>query len=86
MQVDEWGVQPDRHPGRLDTHYRGPVPLYTPLRLTAAITAVDGRRVTAIGTLATADDPVTPLVEATGVFVGLRSEQVRRLFGSIRNR
>ncbi|HWS33995.1 MAG TPA: PaaI family thioesterase [Actinoplanes sp.] len=76
------------HPGmtvRLDTHYRGPVPLYTPLRLTAAITAVDGRRVTATGTLATAGDPATPLVEATGVFVALRADQARRLFGPVLN-
>ncbi|WP_430791628.1 PaaI family thioesterase [Actinoplanes sp. G11-F43] len=77
------------HPGmtvRLDTGYRGPVPLYTPLLMTATIATVDGRRVTATGTIATADAPSTTLVEATGVFVSLRAEQAERLFGPVLNR
>lgn len=67
---------------RLDTSYRAPVPLLTPLRLTAEVLDVDGRVVTAAGTIATAAEPGTVLVSATGTFVGLRAEQTRRLFGS----
>jgi hypothetical protein len=74
------------HPGmtvRLETVYRAPVPLQTPLRLTAEVIEVEGRRVTAHGTIATAADPGTALVEATGIFVALRDEQAARLFGGV---
>jgi acyl-CoA thioesterase FadM len=66
---------------RLDTTYRAPVPLLTPLRLTAEVLDIDGRRVTATGTIATEADPATVLVSANGTFVGLRADQTRRLFG-----
>ena len=75
------------HPGmtvRLETRYRAPVPLQTPLRLTAAVSEVDGRRVTARGVIATAAEPDTVLVEAIGGFVALRPEQAARMFGGIR--
>ena len=68
---------------RLDTAYRAPVPLQTPLRLTAEVDEVAGRRVTATGTIATQADPGTILVSATGTFVGLRADQARRLFGGV---
>ncbi|GAA2643233.1 PaaI family thioesterase [Paractinoplanes durhamensis] len=68
---------------RLDTAYRAPVPLLTPLRLTAEVVAVEGRRVTATGTIATAAEPDTILVTAFGKFMGLRPEQTRRLFGPV---
>ncbi|WP_203826038.1 PaaI family thioesterase [Actinoplanes palleronii] len=68
---------------RLDTAYRAPVPLLTPLLLTAQVQDVAGRRVTATGTIATEADPGTPLVTATGTFVGLRAEQTHRLFGKL---
>ncbi|BAL87119.1 hypothetical protein AMIS_18990 [Actinoplanes missouriensis 431] len=72
---------------RLDTSYRRPVPLHTPLRLTAEVTQVDGRRVTAIGAIATAETPDDALVTATGLFVALRADQAQRLFGPVmRNR
>jgi hypothetical protein len=74
------------HPGmtvNLVTDYRAPVPLKTPLRLTAEVTGVDGRKVTARGTIATAADPGTPLVEATGLFLALAPEQAQHLFGAI---
>jgi Thioesterase superfamily len=74
------------HPGmtvQLDTTYRAPVPLQTPLRLTARVTEVNGRRVTARGAIATAAEPATVLVEASGIFVGLRPEQAARLFGAV---
>jgi hypothetical protein len=68
---------------RLDTTYRAPVPLRTPLRLTAVVDEVAGRRVTATGTIATEADPEKILVSATGTFVGLRADQARRLFGRV---
>jgi hypothetical protein len=66
----------------LATRYRAPVPLQTPLRLTAGVTQTDGRKVTAHGTIATEADPDTILVEATGIFIGLRMDQAQRLFGA----
>ncbi|WIN00386.1 hotdog domain-containing protein [Actinoplanes oblitus] len=68
---------------RLDTAYHAPVPLLTPLLLTAEVREVDGRRVTATGTIATEAEPGTLLVTATGTFVGLRADQTRRLFGPV---
>ncbi|MBB4745253.1 hypothetical protein BJY16_008712 [Actinoplanes octamycinicus] len=68
---------------RLDTSYHAPVPLLTPLRLTAEVRDVAGRRVTATGAITTAADPGAPLVTATGTFVGLRADQTRRLFGAV---
>jgi hypothetical protein len=75
------------HPGmtvKLETRYLAPVPLQTPLRLAAEVSEVNGRRVTARGVIATAADPDTVLVEATGAFVALRPEQAGRMFGGIR--
>jgi hypothetical protein len=74
------------HPGmtvQLDTTYRAPVPLQAPLRLTARMTEVTGRRATVRGTIATAAEPDTVLVEARGIFVGLRPEQAARLFSAV---
>ena len=68
---------------RLDTVYRAPVPLLTPLRLTAEVRDVDGRRVTAAGAITTEAEPGVVLVSATGTFVGLRAEQARELFGPV---
>jgi hypothetical protein len=68
---------------RLDTSYRRPVPLLTPLRLTAEVLAVDGRVVTATGAVTTAEAPGEVLSEATGTFVALRAEQARELFGPV---
>jgi len=71
---------------QLDTRYRAPVPLQTALRLEAAVTDVDGRKVTARGTIATAAEPDKVLVEAVGTFVALRPEQAVRLFGPVLGR
>ena len=74
------------HPGmtaHLEIRYRAPVPLQTPLHLSAEVSDVTGRRVTARGVIATAAEPGTALVEATGIFVGLRAEQAARLFGGV---
>jgi len=74
------------HPGmtvRLELRYRAPVPLQTQLRLTAEVIEVNGRRVTARGTIAAAAEPGTVLVEASGTFVGLRAEQAARMFSGV---
>jgi hypothetical protein len=74
------------HPGmtaKLETRYLAPVPLQTPLRLTAEVGDVNGRRVTARGVIAIAAEPDTALVEATAVFVTLRPEQAARIFGRV---
>jgi hypothetical protein len=61
-------------------NYRAPVPLQTPLFLTGELSFVEGRRVVATATIATAADPTTVLVEATGTFIALTEEQSRQLF------
>jgi len=65
----------------LDIRYRAPVPLHTPLRLEARVTETGGRSITVTGDIATADDPHTPLVQATATFVALRPAQLAELFG-----
>ena len=62
--------------------YRRPVPLQTPLWLTAEVQQVadDGRTVIGTGAITTAEDSSTVLVEATGTFVRLRRQHVERLF------
>ncbi len=70
---------------QLDTSYRAPVPLRTPLRLTAEVTNVDGRRVTIKGTIAAAAEPGKALVEAIGTFLTLRPERAAMLFGLVRH-
>lgn len=65
----------------LDVRYRAPVPLHTPLRLEARVAETGGRSITITGDIATADDPHTPLVQATATFVALRPEQLAELFG-----
>lgn len=85
-QMLGYAVSASGNPGmtvQLDTSYRRPVPLLTPLRLTARVAETDGRRVIATGRISTAAEPEEPLVEATGTFVALRAEQARQLFGPV---
>lgn len=85
-QMLGYAVSTSGHPAmtvRLDTTYQAPVPLLTPLRLTAEVSEVDGRRVTAYGAIATEAEPGTALVAATGTFVALRAEQAEQLFGAV---
>jgi len=75
------------HPGMtvtLEIRYRAPVPLQTPLRLTAEVSEVNGRRVTARGVVATEAEPGTALVEASGAFIALRPEQAAPMFDGVR--
>lgn len=86
-QLLGYAVSRSGHPGmtvRLEVIYRAPVPLQTPLRLTAHVSEVHGRRVSAQGLIATAAEPDKALVEATGKFVQLRTDQAARLFGMVR--
>ena len=75
------------HPGLtvdLMIRYRRPVPLQTPLHLRAAFVGVDGRIVTAQGSIATEAEPEVVLVEATGTFKQLSAGQAARLFSTSR--
>ncbi|WP_222194425.1 PaaI family thioesterase [Modestobacter italicus] len=73
-----WGMT-----ARLELDYRRPVPLETRLLLRAAVTETVGRKVVVTGTIALADAPEQPLVEARGVFVTPRPERSAEYFGSI---
>lgn len=82
-QMLGYAVSTSGHPGmtvELTNRYRAPVPLQTPLRLSARVVGIQGRVITAVASIATAAAPETPLVEATGVFVELSGEQIERLF------
>ncbi|WP_299952561.1 PaaI family thioesterase [uncultured Modestobacter sp.] len=78
MVAGLWGMT-----ARLELDYRRPVPLETPIVLRAAVTGTAGRRVLVNGTIALADAPEQPLVEAHGVFVAPRPERSAEYFGSI---
>jgi acyl-coenzyme A thioesterase PaaI-like protein len=68
---------------RLELDYRGPVPLGTPLVLRARIVEDVGRKVVSTGTIALADAPDRTLVEARGIFVVPRREQLADYFGAV---
>lgn len=68
---------------RLETGYRAPVPLRTPLQLRARVTDDVGRRTVVTGTIAAAADPGTVLVEGRGVFVMPRPEVLSGYFGAV---
>lgn len=75
------------HPGmtvKLEVRYRAPVPLQAPLRLSATVAEVHGRRVTVQGAITAAAEPERNLVEATGLFVSLRTDQAASLFARLR--
>ena len=73
-----WGMT-----ARLELDYRRPVPLETRLLLRAAVSEAAGRKVVITGTIALAEAPGEPLVEARGVFVTPRPERSAEYFGSI---
>ena len=73
-----WGMT-----ARLELDYRRPVPLETRLLLRAAVSEAAGRKVVITGTIALAEAPGEPLVEARGVFVTPRPERSAAYFGSI---
>jgi acyl-coenzyme A thioesterase PaaI-like protein len=73
-----WGMT-----ARLELDYRRPVPLETRLVLRAGVTESSGRKTVLTGTIATAAEPGTTLVEAHGIFVQPRPELAATYFGSI---
>jgi acyl-coenzyme A thioesterase PaaI-like protein len=73
-----WGMT-----ARLELDYRRPVPLETRLVLRAGVTENSGRKTELTGTIATAAEPGTTLVEARGIFVQPRPELAAAYFGSI---
>ncbi|MCZ2816798.1 PaaI family thioesterase [Modestobacter sp. VKM Ac-2984] len=73
-----WGMT-----ARLELDYRRPVPLETALVLRAAVDRNTGRTTVITGTIALATAPDQPLVQAHGVFVTPRPEQVAAYFSTI---
>jgi acyl-coenzyme A thioesterase PaaI-like protein len=75
-----WGMT-----ARLELEYRRPVPLETPLRLRAGVVDNTGRKVGVSGSISLAEAPEQALVEARGMFVTPRPEQVEEYFGAVTN-
>ncbi|WP_138757018.1 PaaI family thioesterase [Modestobacter altitudinis] len=73
-----WGMT-----GRLELDYRRPVPLGTALLLRAAVAESRGRRVAIAGSIALAEQPDQALVQARGMWVTPRPEQVEEYFSTI---
>ena len=73
-----WGMT-----GRLELDYRRPVPLGTALLLRAAVADSRGRRVAIAGSIALAEAPDQPLVQARGMWVTPRPQQVEAYFSAI---
>ena len=67
----------------LSVRYRRPVPLGTPLVVHAEVQGAEGRRTTAVATVATAADPATALAEGEAVLVGLRPERAAQVFAGM---
>ncbi|MFG2294689.1 PaaI family thioesterase [Streptomyces sp. NPDC048603] len=89
MLLDElmgWACAAAGKPGMtisLRTYYHGPVPLQTPLQVTARITGTDDRKIFVKGTITTQDAPSAILVEADGVFVAPGPRTARSLFPAL---
>ena len=75
-----WGMT-----AQLELGYHRPVPLDTPLVLRARVVGNTDRRTTATGSIALADEPDRPLVDARGVWITPREEVREAYFGSITN-
>ncbi|MFF3377467.1 PaaI family thioesterase [Streptomyces sp. NPDC002680] len=90
MLLDElmgWACAAAGMPGMtvsLQTRYRRPVPLQTPLRVYARVTGVEDRRISVSGTITTEEDLSTVLVAADGVFVSPDPDRARALFPGLR--
>ncbi|MGR6974923.1 PaaI family thioesterase [Streptomyces cynarae] len=92
MLLDElmgWACAAAGKPGMtvsLRMRYEGPVPLETPLRVSAHVTGTDDRKLFVKGSITTEEDPSIPLVEADGIFVAPDPELARALFPSLDRR
>jgi acyl-CoA thioesterase FadM len=68
---------------RLELDYRRPVPLDVLLVLRGRVVEDAGRKTVVTGTIALAEAPEQPLVEARGVFVAPRPDRQRDYFAHI---
>ena len=73
-----WGMT-----AHLELDYRRPVPLRRPLAFRGWVEETAGRKSVIAGSIALADAPREPLVEARGVFVMPRPEKLASYFGSV---
>ncbi|SEL32294.1 Thioesterase superfamily protein [Blastococcus sp. DSM 46786] len=73
-----WGMT-----AHLELDYRGPVPLGRPLAFRGWVEETSGRKSVIAGSIALADAPDRPLVEARGIFVMPRPEKLESYFGSV---
>jgi acyl-coenzyme A thioesterase PaaI-like protein len=64
--------------GRLTVSYRSPTPLHRSLTYTAWVQGIDGRKITVLGELHTADDQRL-CAEAEGLFISMRPEAFKQL-------
>ncbi|MFF4213201.1 hypothetical protein ACFYZE_28415 [Streptomyces sp. NPDC001796] len=68
----------------LQLRYHRPVPLQTPLHLSARITGTDDRKIFLAGSITTDHDRSAILVSADGTFVAPDADRARALFPSLR--
>ena len=73
-----WGMT-----ARLELDYRGPVPLGRLLVFRGWLQETQGRKSVIAGSIALAETPDRPLVEARGIFVMPRPEKMASYFGSV---
>ncbi|MDK3255625.1 PaaI family thioesterase [Blastococcus capsensis] len=73
-----WGMT-----AHLELDYRGPVPLGRPLAFRGWLEESSGRKSVIAGSIALAEAPDQPLVEARGTFVKPRPEKLASYFGSV---
>lgn len=91
MLLDElmgWACTAAGQPGMtisLRMRYQGPVPLETPLLVSAHVTGTDDRKTFVKGTITTAGAPSTILVEADSIFVAPAPEAALALFPALRD-
>ncbi|MGA5606370.1 PaaI family thioesterase [Streptomyces griseoincarnatus] len=90
MLLDElvgWACTAAGMPGMtigLQLRHHRPVPLQTPLHLSARVTGTDGRKIFVAGSITTDDDRSATLVSADGTFVASDPDRARALFPSLR--
>ncbi|MEU7031956.1 PaaI family thioesterase [Streptomyces sp. NPDC046275] len=64
----------------LQMRYRSPVRLETPLRVSARVTGIEGRKIFVTGSTTAEEDPSALLVEADGIFIAPDPVAARALF------
>jgi acyl-coenzyme A thioesterase PaaI-like protein len=79
IENGRWGMT-----ATLDVRYLRATPLYTPLRLTGRVTAVDGRKTWLEGAIAPDADPGRPLVTATSLVITPSEARQQAYFGAVR--